>query len=1027
MYSVWRFFIQKRSFSFLLLIALVLFGSFAALSIPKESAPEVQVPIGIVTTILPGASALDVERLVTNKLEDRLQNNLTDLKSLTSSSRAGVSSVVAEFEASADLDKSIQELKDEVDTIVPELPQEAEDPFVSEVNFADQPIVTISITSDVPAERLLSIAQIVESEIESVNGVSRVEISGKRDRETQVVVKKEALSTFGLSLTDVVNGIRANNSNLPVGNIELDGINYNIAFEGDISSPSEIANIAITTSGGEPVYVRDIAFVSDGFEETTTFSRVSLLGEPSLPAITFSVFKRSGGDITVIAREVRTTLAQLQEQGGALEGVETLIFLDSGELVEEDLFNLTSSGLQTVGLVMIILFIMLGWREALLAGLAIPLSFLIAFIGLDASGNTINFVSLFSLILAVGILVDSAIVMVEGIHVRMKQYMGKVDAALETIREYHWPLTSGTMTTIAVFAPLFLISGITGEFIATIPFTIIFVLVASLVVALGIIPLLASKFLKRQSESNLEQQQEERANKLREWYKRNVVSILGHKKRENLFIALIIVLFFFTASFPAIGFVKVIFFSQEDADYLFVDVELPQGSTLQSTDFEARKVEEILYTEPRIESFLTVVGAGSPFSEGRTDSKFANMQITLRDDRNEGSSAILEEIRTKTETITTSEVRVFQPNSGPPTGDPIAIKLLGEDFEALNNAALIAEDALSSIPGTLDVITSTKDDGTEFVLSIDRAKASELGLNPAVIAGILRTAVEGSTATTIKQEDDIDVVVKLNLNANFRTPHDTNVTNLDAIRNIELITPGGTTLLGSVLETSIRKSNSVISHEDQKRVVTVSSQITPDANALEIFALFEERIADIELPEGVEVVIGGENEDVEQSFKDMGVALIIGMILMLSVLVLQFNSYRFALYVLMIVPFSLIGIFTGLAITGKPLSFPSIMGFIALSGIVVNNSILLIDVMNKLRRRHPEMSIQEVVTEGAAMRLRPILLTTITTVVGISPLIFASELWGPLAYSIMFGLAFSIVITLILIPIVYRRWPGNVS
>lgn len=310
---------------------------------------------------------------------------------------------------------------------------------------------------------------------------------------------------------------------------------------------------------------------------------------------------------------------------------------------------------------------------------------------------------------------------------------------------------------------------------------------------------------------------------------------------------------------------------------------------------------------------------------------------------------------------------------------------------------------------------------------MDRAKASELGLDVTNIARILRIAVHGTTATTIRSKgEDIDVVVKLALNSNYIDPHDTNRASIDEIRYLEIPTAKGGVLLGSILETSLEKSNAIIRHEDTKRVSSVTSQLEEGAIAGDVIKEFQAREAELALPLSVQIDYGGENDEINQSFKDMFRALIFGMIFVLAILILQFNSYRQALYIIVIVPFTLIGIFVGLAITGKTLSFPSIMGFIALSGIVVNNSIILIDTMNNLRRKN-QLPMKEVVIEASTKRLRPILLTTITTVIGVIPLIFSSELWAPLAFSIIFGLSFAVVLTLILVPVLYNRWPGKLE
>lgn len=1030
MYSLWSFFIKKNNFSYLLVIALVAFGLFSLLTLPRESNPEVTVPIGVVSVALSGASAVDIETLVTNKIEEKLVNNLDDVKEITSTSREGVSSIVVEFEASADIDQSIQELKDEVDKAKPDLPDEATDPVVEQVDFSSDPILTFAISGDLSEREFFDLAEELEQELEAISGVSDVSVSGKRDREVQVIVNKESLSTFGLNIADVISGISATNNTLPAGSIVVDNVEYNVQFEGDIDDPSEIADIAILASGGEPIYVRDIAEVVDGFEEPASISRVSINGEPSRSSLSFNVFKQSGGDITKITTAVRERLDELSAEGELLDELEWLVIFDTGEFLLEDLTSLTRSGLQTVGLVMIILFIAIGWREALIAGSAIPLSFLIAFIGLQASGNTLNFVSLFSLILAVGILVDSAIVVVEGIHTRMKMWMDKRDAALLTIKEFHWPLTSGTMTTIAVFAPLFLISGIVGEFIKSIPFTIIFVLLASLLVALGLVPLIASIAMRRRVTSYIEECQEKYTKQLQGWYSNLLRAFLLNRRHKIMFVVGLAIAFVVAVSLPITGLVKVIFFDQGDADFVIVEIELPQGSTLSQTDIEARRVEEVLYTEPDIDAFVMTTGAGSAFGSGSSGSKFANAFLLLTDtkERDRTSLEIIDSLRDKVTGIQTADIRINQPEDGPPVGTPIVIKFLGGDLDELNRTAERAADLLAEIPGTADITTSTKDDSTEFVLTIDKAKATELGLSSNSISQALRASINGIEATTINTiGDDIDVIVKLNLNSAYRDPHDTDRTNIDAVRQVEMQTPQGPILLGSVLNASVGKSSAVIRHEDGVRIATVGSELAAGGNVRVITQAFQDRLDELALPENITAEFGGENEETDQSFREMGVAFVVGVVIMFAILMLQFNSLRHAIYTLSVIPTALIGIFFGLLITGKALSFPSLMGLIALSGIVVNNSIILIDTINNIRRRNPEKSIQDAVVEGATSRLRPVLLTTVTTVIGISPLIFASELWAPLAFSIIFGLSFTVIITLLLIPLLYNRRPGKIN
>ena len=1083
MYSVWSFFTHKRNFSFLILTALVVLGLFALLSIQKESNPEVEVPIGIVSTVLPGATAADVESLVTNEIEKAISGSVENVNKITSQSSQGISQVTVEFNANADLDKSIQDLKDQVDTAIPELPDDAEDPRVIQIDFSQDPVLTFAVAGSLPLSEFAKLGRALQDELETVPGVSNVSLAGAPDREVQVVVNAESLRAHNITLDEVVNSIRQSNVNLPVGAITQNGINYNLQFDAVLDAPSEVGDIVVKNNNGQLIYVRDVALVSDGLADLNSLSRVSVDGQPSQPSLSFNVQKRAGGDITDITTAVNERLEELQQPGEMLADFTVVTIFDTGDYLIQDLTTLTSSGLVAVVLVMGVLLLAIGWRESLVAGLAIPLSFMIAFVGLLVSGNTLNFVSLFALILSVGILVDSAIVITEGIHTNMKSdpLGGKKQAALKTIKEFHTPVTAGTMTTVAVFVPLFFISGIVGEFIKSIPFTVISVLVASLVVALGFVPLFASILLRRRSTSRLEEKQEEYTAIALNWYKDKLKLILGNKKRENLFLSIVIGLFFATpilpikglfaaalfcavvssviywllqrsvrwlffipglvgsvvaaslliSVLPAFATMQVEFFPVGDEDFLIVEVELPQGSTLESTELESRKIEEILYNEPDITSFVMTVGASSPYSGtgGSSGSKFANAFVQLKEDREYTSLELGDILNEKLSVIKTSEIRVNQLAGGPPVGTPVVITFRGDNLDQLEQLAVESARILESIEGASAVTTSTKNDSTEFVFSIDKDKATLLGLSPAMVASTIRTAVYGSEATTINTpEDDIDVIVKLALNQNYLTPHETNETTVDAIKQIEINTPNGPVLLGSIIEANIQKGSSAIAHEDEKRIATASSQLGDGGNVAVINAEFTARAAkELSIPENVEMIVGGQNQETDQSFAEMGYAIIGGMILMFSIIVLMFNSFRHAVYVLAPAFLSFIGITLGLTLTGNALSFPSLMGLIALIGIVVNNSIILIDVMNHLRNEHPEWLLHQTVLEGAASRLRPILLTTTTTVIGIIPLLFASSLWAPLALSIIFGLSFSVVITLVMIPIIYHRNPGQID
>lgn len=1026
MHSLWIFFLKKRAFTYLLMFSLTVSGLYALVSIPKESTPEVVVPIGIVSTTLRGASAEDTEKLITNKIEDEVAN-IENIDKVTSSSLEGVSVVTAQFTASADIDKSIQDLKDAVDRAKAELPKEADEPNVSRVNFADQPIIIASISVDAPAGALAKLGDSIKDDIKKIKGISKVNVSGTRAREVQIIVKKEALEKYDLRVDQVVGALASGNSSFPIGNITVADINYPIKFAGSIDEPSELPQVQISSQNGVPVYLSDVAFISDGLQIPKAYSRVSIGGEPSSQAITLYAYKKSGGDVTEIAKNVVDKIEDLKKT--KLLGANVVISFDRGELVTKDLRELTRVGLETVGLVILMLILTIGWRESVVAALSIPLSFVIAFIGLYASGNTINFLSLFSLILAIGILVDSGIVVTEAIHTRIKPYGGAENAAVASINEYSWPLIAGTMATVVFFAPLFFLSGIVGKFVASIPFTLIFVLLASLVVALGMVPLIAI-VLTKEHKNSFEDKQEEYFEKAKKWYKGFLTGILDSRRTQNIFLSLMALGFIAAILLPVFGLVKVSFFPAGDEDFIYLQIEKPQGTVLAVTDLATREVEELLYGNPYVESFVTTVGESSAFSDTGpgSGSKLANITVILKKDReNVTSIDIADDLRKQVAPITNAEIRVKQASNGPPSGAPVTIKFSGDDLDKLGITADAAEKVLKEIPGTLDVQTSLRDDGTQFEITIDRDKAAQVGLSSAQVAQILRTAVSGNIATTIKKDQkDIDVVVKLNLNPNFVNPEDTIKTTIDSIRQIPIATPSGTVLMGSMIKTSVGESRAAISHEDRKRIVTVSSQIASTITAVEVSNIFKKKFADTQISEGVTVSYGGEDEDVNKSFKEMGLALLAGMILAFAILVLEFNSLRFPLYLILIIPLSLIGVFLGLAITGQALSFSSMLGVIALAGVIINHAIILLDSMLRiLRSKDNKHNLRDSIVEASAVRLRPIVLTTITTVIGMIPLTTASPLWGPLAFAIMFGLTFAMVLTLVFVPVFFYRWPGE--
>lgn len=1021
MYTLWTALLEKRALSYLIITAVVLYGAASMLTMRRESAPEVQIPVAVITTVLPGAAPEDIETLVTNTIENAV-SNLEQVKQITSSSREGVSSVVVEFTAEADIDRSLQKTRDEVAKVRPLLPDDAKDPSVTDINFADQPILIATISSDLPATEFKRFTDAIEDRLEIIAGVSRVETSGVRDREVTVIVQKAALQAYKLSLAEITAAIAAANAELPIGVIEQNSVEYTLSLANILTDTATIATIPVPTRTGAIVPLAELATIADGVADPTTLSRVSIGGAPSQQAATLTVYKQRGADITTRTADVRAVLATI---GTETSGITTYVSYDAGKEIRKDLTQLTRVGLEAVALVMVVLFATLGWREALIAGLSIPLSLLLSFIALKETGNTLNFISLFSLILSIGILVDSAIVIVEAIHVNIAKGHARLTAAKLALIEYSKPLTAGTLTTVAVFIPLFTVSGVTGQFIKSIPFTVSFVLLASIVVALGMTPLLAAFALKERGVSRTEELQEYYTERLREWYRTRIGAFLDNRRAKRRFVWGILGTFVLALALPVSGLVKTTFFPQSDSDLIYVEVEDLPGTPLRMTDLHTRAVEEVLYDIEDVESFTTTIGAGSSFNENASrGTRYASVNINLRSDRTRRSSEIVDELKRTFTAYSTMNVRVYEPSGGPPTGAPIKVTFTGKNLDDLKRATRDALLILKEIPGTSEVTSSADADTTEFSLRIDRQKAAELGVSPLVAAQTLRSAVYGTKATAIRRGgDEIAVNVKLALNPTFDTPRDTARTTLDTLRTIPLETARGTVLMGSILDASLASADEVIRHEDGSRIMTVSSYVAADSYAADITRTFAERAAtSLTLPEGMRMTIGGENEDVDQSFRDMFRALLIGTLLILVVLVVEFNAFRSSLLVLSVVPLSLIGVLFGLLLTRQAVSFPTMLGFIALAGVVVNHAIILVDVFNRLRLEHPTWPLRTVLIEGGAIRLRPILLTKITSIIGLIPLLFASDLWQPIAVAMIFGLSFTGVLTLILLPALYLKF-----
>ncbi len=495
--KLWFFLIRKRKVTALIISALLIFGLVTIKDIPRELNPEVKIPIALIVTVYPGASPLDMEKQVTKEIESQI-SDISGIKSIDSTSSLGFSSIVVEFEAGEDLKNSIEELKDRVDKAKPNLPAEAENPQVVEIRLDDRPILTITLAADrYDLAEIGKFAENIKNEIKGIPFVSEVAITGKRDREIEIEVDPEKAAQFGLSISKIVSIIRANNINFPVGSIEINDLKYNIRVEGELENISRVKSLPlIKRNDGQIILLEDVALVKEGFSKRTSLSRLYVNGSEILDAISIQVYKKTGGDITKLTQNIRQRIEKIK--GNAYPSdVKVEITNDFSVFISDSLNILIKSGIQTIFLILLILFFFLGLREASLSALAIPFSFFVAFIVLALLNQSLNTISLFSLVLSLGILVDSAIVVVEGMYSKAEKFdLSGYQAAISTINEYGVPLLSGTLTTVAAFFPLLFVKGIFGQFMKTIPEVVITTLLAGLFVAISIVPAIGAYLIK---------------------------------------------------------------------------------------------------------------------------------------------------------------------------------------------------------------------------------------------------------------------------------------------------------------------------------------------------------------------------------------------------------------------------------------------------------------------------------------------------------------------------------------------------
>lgn len=1033
--SVFSFFVRNGHMTILALVAVVFGGLLAISTMPIESEPEVKIPIGTVMTVYPGASPSDVEKLVTDEIEDRLIN-LDDLKELTSETREGVSFITVEFDASADLEDAIRNLRDEVDAAKVDLPQDAEDPVVQQIRADDRAILTFTMVGELPFDELKQYADDFQDLIEDIPGVNKVEVNGLPDKEMQVLVRKEVLEGYQLSIADITSAIARNHIDFPVGSVLSNDLYYQTSLKGQFTSAESLASLAVGSAGGQTIYLRDIADVREVFAETNTESTLYEADRKiERTAVTFGVYKKVGADLVAIADNAKDEAKQFAE--GLPAGAEVLVTDDESERIRQDISNLLRSAWQTVVIIAVVLLLALGLGEAVSAASSIPILYLISFVGLWWIGSTFNFLTFFALILSLGVVVDTSIVIIEGMYEHMKDHgMNSRQAALASLATFKAPLISGSATTIAAFLPLGLMTGIMGEYVKYIPYTVNITLLASLFTALMILPAVAA-FLLRNAHVEGKKKPPKLTpvfQRLGAWFELQITTLLDSPKLQKRWLIGLPAAFVLSLALFVTGIVKFNLFSSVDTDVFFVTVKAAEGTALEKTKELTHDVESVIATIPELERYVVVYG-----SNGSHQSRIT---VTLTDpkERKQKSYDIAQQLRENLQPLKQATVLVEELEAGPPSGSDIEMRLIGEDIRSLEEFSAVVERQLRQTPGTSDVQNDLELSPGEFHILLKRDRMEYFGISAQELGQVLRTSVFGNDSVKINEAgDETPIVVSLDYRDPLcvqntetalieRRDHVTlcrsNPNSIADIENLLVATRRGQVPLSELVDTELTSAVTAVRHFDTKRVVRVKANVVEGFVLQDVLTAFRERMDNITMPSDIQIQFGGENEDTMDSMRSLGRASILAMLIILTILVYQFKSFRQVFIIMMTMPLAIMGVFYGLALIRIPLSFPGMIGVVALLGIVVNDAIVMIDKIN-INRHDVGMPIRDAVIKGSIQRLEPVIMTTLTTALGVLPLVFTGETFRDLAIVVAIGITVATIFTLFVIPLLYYRFESN--
>ena len=1021
--------IRNPIFVFIMVLVISIAGFKAYKSIPREAAPDIQIPLLIVSIPFPGATPEDVESLITNKVEQELKT-IKNLKEISSTSSEGVAVLTLEFTSDFDISEARTKVREKMDQIKPDLPADAEDYQVTEINLSEQPLMILNLAGDMGLLGLTELADEVKEEIEGIPGILEVRRAGGLEKEIRVYVNPDKLNYYKLALNQVSSSISNENTNLPGGTITMGPTKYMIRVPGEFISPEGINEALISAPNQVPVRVKDIARVVFGYKEVTSKSRLD-----GLESVSLSIVKRSGENLLAIRDEVKSIIQRLEKD--YKEDVKFSILSDQGERVQQIVKDLENNIITGFVLVFLVLLLVMGISNALLVAIAIPLSFLVSIIILNVMGFTLNIVVLFSLILSLGLLVDNAIVIVENIYRHRQAGKSRIEAALLGTKEIAIPVTTSTITTVAAFFPLIFMPGIAGEFISFLPKTLIVTLSSSLFVALIINSVLCSTMMRvkvnKEVTSDFDELKLVDHSKILRVYQRTLRGVLRFR-----FVTVMVFIFLFIGTFYWYGTntfprKRVEFFPKTEPSEAIVNITAPMGTTLDISDGYVTSVEGYIESDmDKLDAVVANVGqrrGSGASSSGSTTTYLSHVVLDFPSWQNwvEKPSEIIKNLRQKLVKMVGVQVKLVEAQSGPPTGKAFNLEVQGDDFSKMINSVEIIKQKIKDIPGLVDLTDDFDRSRPELKVIIDRDKASRLGFRARDIASTVRTAFNGKKVSVFRDgTEEYDIWVQLD--QSFRK-------NQSDLASLFIFTSSGEPVrLSEIAKVDTGPSYGSIRHVDTERTITISGDAFRVPGPVLVMKA-QQALKDLELPDGVRYKFTGENKGRQETQIFIGQALIIAICLILVVMIAQFNSIALPFIVITSVFMSVMGVLLGLIVHDRP--FGIIMtgvGTVALAGIVVNNVIVMLDFVVKLRKQG--FARNEAMVLASAVRFRPVLLTAVTTVIGLapmamgmdidfsrdSPIVFGSEsgsFWKSMALAIMYGLSVATFLTLFMVPTLY--------